>query len=269
MEVFHRFSSPHKPLKAALFDFDGTISTLRCGWESVMAPLMIETLCAGGEEEAAAAREVAEYIDASTGIQTIFQMQWLAGQVKARGREPLDPWEYKDEYNRRLMQSVALRRQAVESGRESAARYLVSGSVALLEALKGAGVALYVASGTDQADVKHEAGILGVAGYFDEIAGAPMHEASCSKERVIRDLLGSRGLTGEELVVIGDGKVEIAIACEAGARALGVASDEENRRGMNPVKRRRLQQAGAHAIVGDFECHAEILAWLGIGEGVK
>lgn len=266
MEILHPEYFREKPIKAILFDFDGTISTLRCGWEAVMAPLMAETLCAGTQDGGSIARKIDEYIDASTGIQTIFQMQWLADQVKAQGREPLDPWEYKAEYNRRLMQSVSLRREAVERGREGAGHYLIAGSIAFLKALKRFGVALYVASGTDQPDVEREAEILGVARYFDEIAGAPPHEASCSKERVIRKLLGSSGLAGEELAVIGDGKVEIAIAREAGALALGVASDEVNRRGVNPVKRRRLIAAGAHAIVGDFECLSEILAWLGAGK---
>jgi phosphoglycolate phosphatase-like HAD superfamily hydrolase len=268
LEILHSECFGKKPVKAVLFDFDGTISTLRCGWEGVMAPLMTETLRAGSEP-GEVARRVADYIDASTGIQTIFQMQWLAEQVKAQGRTPLDPWEYKAEYNRRLMQSVALRRGNVESGRESAGRYLVSGSAAFLKALKDRGISLYVASGTDQADVEREADILGVAEYFDEIAGAPPREARCSKERVIRSLLGSSGLSGEELAVIGDGKVEIAIAREAGALALGVASDEEKRRGVNPVKRQRLLQAGAHAIIGDFERRMEILAWLGRKEEAK
>ena len=263
MELLHSLSTRATPIKAALFDFDGTISTLRCGWESVMAPLMEETLRPGWQGGNLAGM-VAGYIDKSTGIQTIFQMQWLARQVEAQGRTPLDPWEYKAEYNRRLMQSVEQRRRAVACGRESAGRYLISGSVQFLRALRERGIALYVASGTDQADVEAEAEILGVAGYFSEIAGAPHHEASCSKDRVIRRLLGQSGLAGEELVVAGDGKVEIAIAREAGALALGIASDEELRRGINPVKRKRLAEAGAHAIAGDFERLPELLAWLGL-----
>ncbi len=268
MEIFYDTLLAGKPIKAVLFDFDGTISTLRCGWEDVMAPLMVETLCAAGESGDVAAK-VAGYIDQSAGIQTIFQMQWLAEQVKALGQEPLDPWDYKAEYNRRLMQRVVQRREDVERGRKDADCYLVSGSVAFLEALKDRGISLYVASGTDQADVESEADILGVAKYFYEIAGAPLHEASCSKERVIRNLLQSSGLTGKELVVVGDGKVEIAIAREAGALALGVASDEETCKGVNPVKRKRLIEARAHAIIGDFECLSEILAWLGIEGGEK
>jgi phosphoglycolate phosphatase-like HAD superfamily hydrolase len=70
-------------------------------------------------------------------------------------------------------------------------------------------------------------------------------------------------------VVIGDGKVEIAIAREAGVLALGVASDEVSRRGVSQVKRKRLVEAGTHAIVGDFECCPEILVWLGLGEETK
>ena len=38
-------------IKAAVFDFDGTISTLRCGWEEVMEPLMLE--CISGEKKRA------------------------------------------------------------------------------------------------------------------------------------------------------------------------------------------------------------------------
>ena len=35
------------PVKVAIFDFDGTISTLRCGWEQVMEEIMlnIEPTC--------------------------------------------------------------------------------------------------------------------------------------------------------------------------------------------------------------------------------
>lgn len=264
MEILIPLGPNRKPLKAALFDFDGTLSTLRCGWEAVMTPLMVETLCQGRPDGEAVEHEVAEYINSSTGIQTIFQMQWLAERVKALGRTPMNPWEYKAEYNRRLMQSVAVRRDAVEQGREYAERYLISGSQAFLEALRDLGIALYVASGTDQADVEREAEILGLAGFFCEIAGAPPNEARCSKERVIRRLLGDSGFAGEELAVIGDGKVEITIAREAGAIALGVASDEERLSGVNPVKQARLVKAGSHAIVGDFSCMEDILGWLGI-----
>lgn len=65
---------PHRKLDrldAAVFDFDGTLSKLRAGWEGVMEPLMCE-LIPGDPDEVRAL--VKKYIDDSTGIQTIFQI---------------------------------------------------------------------------------------------------------------------------------------------------------------------------------------------------
>lgn len=267
LEIITPLAQNRKPLKAVLFDFDGTLSTLRSGWEAVMSNLMHELLVTGAmcaEDRAEMARRIASYIDTSTGIQTIFQMQWLADQVRVAGRQPLDPWDYKAVYNRRLMQTVSQRRKAVSSGREPAERFMVAGSREFLEALRERGMRMYVASGTDQADVADEAKLLGLDEFFSEIVGAPPGQARCSKELVVRRLLSDSGLQDEELAVIGDGKVEIGIAREAGAIALGLASDEVVRSGVNPDKRRRLIAAGAQAITGDFMEMDELLEWLAI-----
>ena len=65
-----------------VFDFDGTLSTLRCGWEQIMQPMMLEMICPDGPCPPELEARVAAYIDQSTGIQTVRQMQWLAGQVE-------------------------------------------------------------------------------------------------------------------------------------------------------------------------------------------
>ena len=77
-------------------------------------------------------------------------------------------------------------------------------------------------------------------------------------------LMEAEGLQGEDFAVIGDGKVEIRLGQEAGARTVGLASDEEHLRGINPVKRERLIKAGADVITGDFENRDELLAFLGL-----
>ena len=66
-------------LKHALFDFDGTVSLLREGWQLVMAPLMVEMICGDTPPTPEIEEEVREFIDDSTGIQTILQMERLAG----------------------------------------------------------------------------------------------------------------------------------------------------------------------------------------------
>lgn len=245
-------------LDAAVFDFDGTLSSLRAGWEKVMEPLMVE-LIPGDKDEVT--QLVRKYIDESTGIQTIFQMRWLKEEITKRGGKALDEWEYKDEYNRRLMIEVGRRRQAILSGEEKAEQYLVPGGREFLQALKDLGVTMYAASGTDTVDVKAEAKVLGLDTYFEEIAGAERGTDDCSKEAVLRRLVKP----GKKLLVVGDGKVEIALGREAGALTLGIASmdipgccsDE-----MNCDKYRRLENAGAHAIIPHFANVKEILSWI-------
>ena len=252
-------------IRAAIFDFDGTLSTLRCGWETVMEPLMIESILGSGTDREAVTAQVREYIDASTGIQTIAQMKWLNQAVKDHGTNPDAPddtWFYKNEYNVRLMQTVAKRRDEVIAGRVPRENYLIAGGERFLRGLKERGVRLFAASGTDDADVKKESAALGLAGYFESIDGAKPHSEDCSKEAVIRDLIDRCGFCGEEILVCGDGKVEILLGNAAGARTLGIASDEERRQGVNPIKQRRLELAGAQKIVGDFSDFDGIIRWL-------
>ena len=245
-------------LDAAVFDFDGTLSSLRSGWEEVMEPLMCE--CIPGDRDEVKAL-VKKYIDESTGIQTIHQMRWLADENKRRGQQAEDPWFYKDEYNRRLMLTVQKRRDAILSGKESAERYTIPGGLALIQLLHEQGVRLYAASGTDEEDVRAEAAVLGFDRYFCEIAGAKRGTDDCSKEAVLRRLVK----TGSNLLVVGDGKVEIALGRESGALTLGVASmDLPGYTGgeMNEQKYKRLLSAGAHTITADFSNTEEILKWI-------
>lgn len=255
------------PVRAVLFDFDGTISTLRCGWEKVMKPLMLEMIWGGEGWDENLEREVDDYINESTGIQTIHQMKWLAETVKQCGRNPGasdDPWWYKGEYNRRLMESVRARVESVKNGSQSRESYMIQGSEAFLKALTARGVKLYVASGTDHPDVLNEVAALGLTDYFTFVAGAPVAAESCSKEKVIADLMEKEGLSGADFAVVGDGKVEIRLGHEAGARTIGLASDEEHLCGVNPVKRERLIKAGADVICGDFNGLDELLSFLGL-----
>ena len=268
IEYINKEKSPCGRIKAAVFDFDGTFSTLRCGWEKVMEPLMLE--CISGGKKAAYPPELTEkvknYIDASTGIQTIYQMQWLKEETEKAGfgSSDKDAWYYKDEYNARLMNEIKGRIESVKSGEKSPENFLIKGAVNFLNALIESGIEVYLASGTDHCDVVKEASALGVADKFTEIKGAPERKAACSKEAVIRMILEEKNLPGEALLLVGDGKVEIALGKECGAFTIGAATNEEALEGVNPVKRERLIKAGADIISGDFQNLKELKNWLGI-----
>jgi phosphoglycolate phosphatase-like HAD superfamily hydrolase len=247
-------------VKAVIFDFDGTISTLRHGWEDIMESFMVEMITGPGQADESLVQEVKTYINESTGIQTIYQMQWLEDEVRRRGLHTniQDAWWYKSEYNKRLLNMVNTRVKDLKDKKKVPEDFLIKGAREFIHYLHSQGLALYVASGTDHGDVVRELTALGLHNYFTEIVGAREREIACSKEAVLRLLMETKGLKGEELLVIGDGKVEIALGIDVGALTLGVASDEIKREGINSSKRHRLIMAGVDIIVGDFLCRHDL-----------
>jgi len=79
IEILKPLPENRAKIKTAVFDFDGTISTLRCGWESVMEEVMFEFIDQVCNLTSEIKADVEEYIDKSAGIQTIFQMDWFVG----------------------------------------------------------------------------------------------------------------------------------------------------------------------------------------------
>ena len=250
---------------SALFDFDGTVSLIRAGWQEVMIPYFIEVLEATPkhEDHEAIVTLVRDFVDFLTGKQTIFQCMRLDEEVVARGGAHVDPVEYKPEYLRRLEVHIKDRKTALENGADPAG-YRVPGCFELVCALKKAGIKCYLASGTDEKDVLYEAGLLGLDGVFDGgIHGAHDYMTECSKEMVIRDMIEKEGLDPRNLVSFGDGYVEIELVANLGGYAVGAATDEERRRGINEWKRNRLKKAGAAMIIPDFSETERLLEYLG------
>ncbi len=122
-----------------------------------------------------------------------------------------------------------------------------------LRALQRAGVRLYLASGTDEKDVKREAECLGYADAFEGGIYGSIGEVDQDAKKVVIERI-MKGVNGafDQLITFGDGPVEIRETKHHGAVAIGVASDELRRFGMNLDKRRRLIRAGADALVPDF-----------------
>ena len=251
-------------VRVALFDFDGTLSVIRRGWEKIMIALMVEALDPATEQRAALEAEVAAYVDRSTGILTIRQMQWLEAAVRSgpHADRALSAGQYKRIYNERLLQPVRARLAQLGPGSAARDEWMIAGARDFLARLAARGVPLFLASGTDQEYVQAEAAELGVTDFFaGRISGARGESTADSKEVVIQRILDEHRLSGPELLVVGDGPVEIEFARRVGAVALGLASDEERRAGLNPRKRQRLLSAGADLITGDFS-HAEQLVEL-------
>jgi phosphoglycolate phosphatase-like HAD superfamily hydrolase len=242
-------------IRSVLFDFDGTISVIREGWQDIMVPMMVEELMKTPEHEDEIALQdyVREYVYQLTGKDTIYQMIRLAEEVEKRGGKPLDPLDYKHEYHRRLWNRIEHRVADLKSGKIDPHEMVIEGAIELLEDFYYRGLDMYLASGTDHQYVVDEAKALGIDNYFgDRIYGALDNYWERSKALVIKGILETNNLRGDGLLCFGDGFVEIENCKEVGGLAIGVASDEVNRRGINEWKRERLIRAGADIIIPDY-----------------
>ena len=250
-------------IKNIIFDHDGTISSLREGWEIVMHKLMLEEICGDQlsklptDEYNRLSLKCEKFINDTTGIQTIVQMQGLRKVIQEEGFIPeseiKSAAEYKAIYLNELMISVNERIKKYENGERSIHDFSILGGPQTLKVLSEKGFKLFLASGTDEENVIIEANALGYGSMFNGgIFGSKGNEIGDAKKIVINRIIEKGNCKGENLVVIGDGPVEIIEGRRVGALCIGVASDEIRRHGINYSKRTRLIRAGAHIIIPDF-----------------
>jgi phosphoglycolate phosphatase-like HAD superfamily hydrolase len=256
-----------RTFRAVLFDFDGTLSLLRRGWQDVMIPMMVKILReTGTDEQSEELHELVEnFVMQLNGKQTIYQMIQLDEEVQARGGPPREPLDYKNQYHELLWSHVSVRIEAVRSGQVPVEKAQVPGSVPLLEALQERGLDLYLASGTDLKYVQDEVRLLELEKFFGQhIHGALDDYKNFSKAQVIQRIIQQTDVAGHEILAFGDGYVEIEEVGRVGGVTVGVASDEIQRKGINDWKRERLIRAGANMIVGDYRQLPQLLETLGL-----
>jgi beta-phosphoglucomutase-like phosphatase (HAD superfamily) len=160
---------------------------------------------------------------------------------------------------------VDARRHRLENGELSPEDFQIKNAAMLLERLVRAGVTLHLASGTDEADVRSEAQIMGYADRFAGGIHGSVGDLKIEAKRVVMQrILGAPGIKPSEVIVFGDGPVEIREGVKHGAFTIGVASDEVRRHGLDLKKRTRLIRAGADLIVPDYSQCDALLNYLGI-----
>ncbi len=152
------------------------------------------------------------------------------------------------------------------NGELSLEDFTLKNAVLFLEKLHTAGVKLYLASGTDEADVKSEAQVLGNDHLFEgRIYGAVGDITKEAKKIVLDRILDSIGESAlGKVATFGDGPVEMRETNKRGGISIGVASNELRRYGLNESKRTRLIKAGADVIIPDFSQVSQILSLLNI-----
>lgn len=213
---------------------------------------------------------VKEFIDRTTGIQTLVQMKGLIDLVREFGCVPeakmLDEFGYKDAYNDELLKMVWERERKLERGELSIEDLTIKNAVPFILKLHDAGIKLYLASGTDEEDVKKEALILGYDHLFeDRIFGSVGDITREAKKIVLDRILDTIGESDfGNVATFGDGPVEIRETRKRNGITIGMATHELKRFGLNLNKRSRLVKAGADIIVPDFSQYLQLIDLLNI-----
>jgi fructose-1-phosphate kinase PfkB-like protein/phosphoglycolate phosphatase-like HAD superfamily hydrolase len=249
-------------IKHLVFDHDGTLSTLREGWPEIMLTVMMKAILGPKINSTDKVRlqtvrqKCLDYIESSTGMQTIVQMNKLVQMVESFDMVPktqiLDALGYKKIFNDALMTRVNQRINKIHNGELDRAAFRIKGAIHFLNRLKMRNVKLHLASGTDQEDVINEAKLLGYAHLFDNIYGSINDVTKYSKKILIDRILKENQLIGNELAVFGDGPVEMQECRRFNGIAIGVASDEVNPGRLHPGKRTRLIKSGAQIVVSNY-----------------
>jgi phosphoglycolate phosphatase len=267
IEIIHQHPLPGR-VRCALFDFDGTLSLIREGWQSAMIDVMVEQLAQTPdcEDERELRRQATAYVAHSTGQHATHQMAHLAAEIRRRSGRPAAPQVYKQVFLDRLQVRVQARRQALLQGDAAPADLMVPDAQAMLEAMHARGVRCYLASGTEHQDLLIETALLGLTPYFVAIYGAYDDARHVSKQMVIQRIIEENQLDGSQFAALGDGFVEIEETRRVSGVAVGVASNESERIGIDEWKRTQLIRAGAAVIVPDFRSHEELAAYLCDGE---
>jgi len=253
---------PRGDYRAAMFDFDGTLSLLREGWSRLMAELgrdLIRERHLPAPPDAELLPVLEREVLLLSGKPSIFQMRRLADDIAARGGDAPDPDELLVEFHRRLFAAVGHRKELVRQGQAWTPR----GTHELLRNLKRRGVALYLASGTVITHVREEADLLMVDHFFGDRVYAPAPDSTdFSKADVVARILREQGISGRQLLGFGDGYSETVEVKRVGGTVVGIASEEPPRAGMHALKQAMLTDLGADLIVADFAMQADLVAWL-------
>ncbi len=99
---------------------------------------------------------------------------------------------------------------------------LFEGALDTLQALRSLGIELAVATGKSRRGLNRVLTELGLSDFFDATRCAD-ETRSKPHPQMLHEIMGDRGKSAHEVVVIGDSEYDLAMAREAGVRSVGVS----------------------------------------------
>jgi bifunctional ADP-heptose synthase (sugar kinase/adenylyltransferase)/beta-phosphoglucomutase-like phosphatase (HAD superfamily) len=265
--------------KVAVFDLDGTVSTLREGWDRIMLQCMIKFITGSHydslpkEKLELISNKVKTLIEKTAGVQTIIQMVEMRKLIEEFGYVPRNQIEsayvYKESYANEIRKIAEKKVQRFMAEQLTLEDLTIKGAIPFLKRLNEQGTMIYLASGTDQVDVQRELKALGYDKLFNGGIFGSINDTENDPKKLVMQIICEKiselnqRLSWGDCIIFGDGPVEIREGHKHGFMTVGLISDEKQRFGMNINKRERLILAGADFLIPDYSWIFQLSRYIG------
>ena len=247
-------------IKCVVLDYDGTLTTLRKGWDKILSAYAREKVNPGSLEKIPELEEkllhLTDHAGGTTPKQLMSRLVAIIdhfGFVKAA---PIDFYakEYADHFNEQINDRVSNFHIDGES-------YVINGVRPMLKFLDEKKTINYVVTGSCTHAVTDELNKLLLDNHFKRVYGASLETIGNLKEDAIREIMDRHSLNNHEVLIVGDGSTEIKAADTLNLPSIGIASDEHSG-GLCQRKRSNLLDLGAHVIIHDYSDFDKLWDWL-------
>ncbi|EDM29023.1 hypothetical protein LNTAR_14442 [Lentisphaera araneosa HTCC2155] len=242
--------------KAAIIDFDGTLTRVRCGWEDKMREFFHQKLFAETanlsettKEEALSQTEewishapgttIAQQMGALSEILNFCSIEHSLDQIIEEFDTYSSDWEY------------ARVTELKDKGQLD--QLMLCGARKFLENLIELGYELHLLSGTSHEKLLFECETLELSQYFVHIQGYEKHLELPYKRESIRKTIKDYAYNNENTLIIGDGLTELEAGRELACPCIGVAISEEDGKGCDQEKLSKLKTKGFEEVITDFD----------------
>ena len=249
-------------LKCLVLDYDGTLTTLRKGWDVILSDYARKKINPYNKECDSLESEILELTDHAGGTtpkQLMNRLIALIQKMNLRPQEEINTVEYyAKEYADHFQTMINDRLENFSSASES---YVISHVRPMLDFISAQETHNYIVTGSCEIAVKDELAKLQMDHFFSRVYGASLEMEGNLKLDAISEIMDRHSLKPCEILIIGDGSTEMRAAKELNLPAIGIASDEHNG-GLCEKKRQLLKGLGAHAIIADYSNFQSVWDWL-------
>ncbi len=240
-------------VKCVVLDYDGTLTTLRKGWDKILSKYARQKINPGSSktipELEKRIRHLTDHAGGTTPKQLMSRLLKLIedfGFVPKKDIKSID--DYALEYSV-IFQSAIDKR--LENFHEHSESYVIHGVRPMLNFLRSQQTLNYVVTGSATNAVSNELVKLEMENHFIDVYGASLETVGNLKEDAIKEIMARHKLANSEILIIGDGSTEMRAAKRLELPTIGIASDE-HKGGLCRYKREMLLDLGAHIIIPDY-----------------